>query len=48
MTTVDFVGLWAEGDNSFEEAPPNAVLAFLEPGDGSTRRRGRCDPATAS
>ena len=33
MTTVDFVELWAEGDNSFEEDPPNAVLAFLEPGD---------------
>ena len=31
-TTVDFVDLWAEGDNSFEEDPPNAVLAFLEPG----------------
>ncbi len=33
MTTVDFVDLWAEGDNSFEADPPNAVLAFLEPGD---------------
>ena len=33
MTTVDFVGLWAEGDNNFEEDPPNAVLAFLEAGD---------------
>ena len=33
MATVDFVDLWAEGDNSFEEDPPNAVLAFLEPGD---------------
>ena len=32
MTTVDFVGLWAIGDNSFESDPPNAVLAFLEPG----------------
>lgn len=30
MTTADFVDLWAEGDNSFEEDPPNAVLAFLE------------------
>ena len=29
MTTVDFVGLCAEGDNSFEEDSPNAVLAFL-------------------
>jgi hypothetical protein len=33
MTTNDFVSLWGEGDNSFEEDPPNAVLAFLEPGD---------------
>lgn len=33
MSTTDFVQLWAEGDNSFEEDPPNAVLAFLEPGD---------------
>jgi len=33
MTTADFLDLWAEGDNSFEDDPPNAVLAFLEPGD---------------
>jgi len=33
MTTSDFVDLWGEGDNSFETDPPNAVLAFLEPGD---------------
>jgi hypothetical protein len=33
MATTDFVELWAEGDNSFEEDPPNAVLAFLESGD---------------
>ena len=33
MTTAEFVDLWAEGDNNFEEDPPNAVLAFLEPGD---------------
>ena len=32
MTTLDFVDLWAIGDNSFETDPPNAVLAFLEPG----------------
>ena len=32
MTTTDFVDLWAQGDNSFEDDPPNAVLAFLEPG----------------
>ena len=33
LSTADFVGLWAEGENSFAEDPPNAVLAFLEPGD---------------
>jgi hypothetical protein len=33
MTTTDFVSLWGEGENSFEEDPPNAVLAYLEPGD---------------
>jgi hypothetical protein len=33
MTTADFVDLWGEGANSFEEDPPNAVLAFLQPGD---------------
>jgi hypothetical protein len=32
MATGDFVDLWAAGDNSFEKDPPNAVLAFLEPG----------------
>ena len=34
MATTDFVDLWAIGDNSFESDPPNAVLAFLEPGAG--------------
>jgi len=33
MATAEFVDLWGEGDNSFEEDPPNAVLSFLEPGD---------------
>jgi hypothetical protein len=32
MATTDFVDLWGIGDNSFESDPPNAVLAFLEPG----------------
>ena len=32
MKTTDFVELWGEGENSFEQDPPNAVLAFLEPG----------------
>ena len=33
MSTIDFVELWAEGQNSFESDPPNAVLSFIEPGD---------------
>lgn len=33
MSTADFVDLWDAGENSFEEDPPNAVLAFLEAGD---------------
>jgi hypothetical protein len=33
MATADFVDLWGEGDNSFQEDPPNAVLSFLEAGD---------------
>jgi hypothetical protein len=33
MTTADFVELWGEGANSFKEDPPNAVLAFVQPGD---------------
>jgi hypothetical protein len=33
MATADFVDLWGEGANSFAEEPPNAVLAFLQPGD---------------
>jgi hypothetical protein len=28
-----FVANWAEGDNSFADNPPNAVLSFAEPGD---------------
>ncbi len=33
VTSTQFVDIWDEGDNSFKEDPPNAVLAFLEPGD---------------
>ena len=33
MATSDFVDLWDEGANSFKDDPPNAVLAFLQPGD---------------
>jgi hypothetical protein len=35
LSNADFVGLWAEGENSFAEDPPNAVLAYLEPEDGA-------------
>ena len=33
LSTSDFVGFWDEGDNSFAEDPPNAVLAFVAQGD---------------
>jgi hypothetical protein len=33
LSTSDFVGFWDEGDNSFKEDPPNAVLAFVAEGD---------------
>jgi len=33
MTSRQFVANWGEGDNSFQENPPNAVLSFAEPGD---------------
>jgi hypothetical protein len=33
VKSSQFVDMWTEGDNSFEQDPPNAVLAFLEPGD---------------
>jgi hypothetical protein len=33
MTSRLFVDLWAEGENSFEADPPNAVLSFAEPDD---------------
>lgn len=33
ISNRQFVDLWGEGDNSFREDPPNAVLAFLEEGD---------------
>ncbi|HVN52652.1 MAG TPA: hypothetical protein VMT43_14545 [Acidimicrobiales bacterium] len=35
MATSDFVELWGAGENSFESDPPNAVLAYLESGDGA-------------
>jgi len=33
VTSGMFVDMWDEGENSFEEDPPNAVLAFLGSGD---------------
>lgn len=33
LSSADFLSLWAEGENSFAEDPPNAVLAFLAEGD---------------
>ena len=33
VTSEMFVDMWDEGENSFEEDPPNAVLAFLESGE---------------
>jgi hypothetical protein len=31
MSSTHFVALWAEGENSFEEDPPNAVVSYLDP-----------------
>ena len=33
MSSRQFVELWGDGDNSFADNPPNAVLSFAEPGD---------------
>jgi hypothetical protein len=33
MHTSKFVNEWGDGENSFAEDPPNAVLSFLEEGD---------------
>jgi hypothetical protein len=33
MATRDFVDLWGVGENSFASDPPNAVLAFIQPGE---------------
>jgi hypothetical protein len=33
VSTQKFVGQWGEGENSFADDPPNAVLTFLESGD---------------
>lgn len=34
LSTRSFVDRWSEGQDSFATDPPNAVLAYLEPGDG--------------
>jgi hypothetical protein len=33
MSTRQFVDVWGDGENSFAQNPPNAVLSFAEPGD---------------
>jgi hypothetical protein len=33
LTTKKFVEGWGEGENSFAEDPPNAVISFVEKGD---------------
>jgi len=33
MSSQQFVANWGEGENSFAQNPPNAVLSFAEPGD---------------
>lgn len=33
LTAQHFVDLWDEGENSFADDPPNAVIAFLEEGE---------------
>ena len=31
MSTEHFVNVWGEGENSFADDPPNAVLSYLDP-----------------
>src|SRR5712692_9400696 len=33
LSSKKFVNQWGEGENSFAEDPPNAVISFLEEGD---------------
>ncbi len=33
VSSTAFVNQWGEGENSFAQDPPNAVLSFLETGD---------------
>ena len=35
LTTKKFVEEWGEGENSFAEDPPNAVISFVEKGEGT-------------
>jgi hypothetical protein len=32
MSSAHFVSVWSEGENSFAEDPPNAVVSYLDPG----------------
>ncbi len=33
LSTTQFLDGWGQGENSFQDDPPNAVLSFLEEGD---------------
>jgi hypothetical protein len=33
VSSAKFVSQWGEGENSFAEDPPNAVISFIESGD---------------
>jgi hypothetical protein len=35
LSTQKFVSEWGDGENSFAEDPPNAVITFLESGDAT-------------
>ena len=35
LTTRQFVDEWIEGENSFADDPPNAVISFVETGDAT-------------
>jgi hypothetical protein len=35
LTSKKFVNEWGDGENSFAEDPPNAVISFLENGDAA-------------
>ena len=35
LNSKKFVSQWGDGENSFAEDPPNAVVSFLEDGDAT-------------